>query len=228
MASIGFRIYNSFERPAKNLIDSFKDIPVANISDNMGRIACMDTGIKSFNHTRLLGCAFTVRVPAGDNLILHKAIDMAQPGDVIIVDGEGGMNHALMGEIMFRYAISRGVAGFVLDGCIRDVDALSELDFPVFARGVNPKGPYKNGPGEINVPISCGNLVVHPGDIIVGDSDGVVVIRPADAEALLDLASKQHANELKTFKQIAAGSLDRRWVDQFLTEKGCEIIDLQD
>lgn len=224
MANIGFRIYSSFERPSKSLIESFKDIPVANISDNMGRIACMDTSIKSFNRTRLLGCAFTVRVPAGDNLILHKAIDMAQPGDVIIVDGEGGMNHALMGEIMFRYAISRGVAGFVLDGCIRDVDALSELDFPVFAKGVNPKGPYKNGPGEINVPISCGGLVVHPGDIIAGDSDGVVVIRPADAPVLLELATKQHANELKTFKQIEAGTLDRAWVDQFLTEKGCEIL----
>lgn len=224
MKNIGFRIYNSIKRPGVSLVDSFRDIPVANISDNMGRIGCMDSTIKPFNKVKLVGVAFTVRVPANDNLILHKAIDMAEPGDVIIVNGEGSMDHALMGEIMFRYAISRKIVGFVLDGCIRDVESLENLNISVYAKGVNPKGPYKNGPGEINVPISCGGLVVHPGDIIVGDADGLVVIKPDDAAFLLTLSAKQHENEIKTFKDIEEGTLNREWVDKFLTEKGCEYI----
>jgi len=152
VGNIGFRIYTKIERPSRELVEGFKDIPVANIADNMGRISCVDSYIKPFNHVGLLGTAFTVKAPLGDNLMFHKAIDMAQPGDIIVVDGEADMNHSLCGEIMFRYAMSRGIAGFLIDGCIRDAASLKDLDFSVYARGVNPKGPYKNGPGEINIP----------------------------------------------------------------------------
>lgn len=224
MANIGFRIVSDFVRPPAELVEGFRDIPVANISDNMGRIACLDTCIKPFNKTPLLGTAFTVKVAPGDNLMLHKAIDLAKPGDVIVVDGEGSTAHALMGEIMFRYAISRGITGFILDGCIRDVDSLSNLDFPVYAKGVNPKGPYKNGPGEINFPISCGGQVIRPGDILVGDSDGVVVIRPEDANEILMKASAQNVQEVQAFKNILNGTFDRAWVDEFLQAKGCEYV----
>jgi RraA family protein len=224
MANIGFRIHSHIERPSKGLIQKFKDIPVANISDTMGRIACIDTQIKPFNKTKLLGPALTVRVPSGDNLMLHKAMDIAQPGDVIVVDAESGMGHALIGEVMFRYSIKRGIAGYVLDGCIRDVDAVYGLDLPVYARGVNPRGPYKNGPGEINGAINCGGQVVHPGDIMVGDSDGVVVISPVDAEEILEKALKQNDMEIEIFRQIEREELDRRWVDEALAAKGCEII----
>jgi RraA family protein len=221
----GFRIYKTINRPSKELIEAFRDIPVANIADNMGRISCVDSYIKPFNKVRLLGTAFTVKAPLGDNLMFHKALDMAKPGDVIVVDGESDMNHALCGEIMMRYAMKKGIAGFLIDGCIRDAAALEDLEFSVYARGVNPKGPYKNGPGEINVPVNCGGQVVLPGDIIVGDSDGVVIIRPADAQDILEKAKAQNQNEMKTFEQIEKGTLDRSWVDNTLKAKGCEIIE---
>lgn len=225
MSNIGFRIYTRIDRPNWELVEKFRDIPVANIADNMGRFYCVDTYIKPFSEAKLLGTALTVRVPGGDNLMFHKALDMAQPGDVIVVDGEGNMNRSLCGEIMVRYAMKKGIAGFLIDGCIRDVDSIRKLGFPVYARGVNPMGPYKNGPGEINVPVSCGGQVIFPGDIIVGDADGVVVIRPSDAEDVLIKAQTHHKNEIMTFEQIERGMLDRSWIERSLKEKGCEIIE---
>ena len=223
--SVGLRIYTKIKRPSKELIESFKGVPVANIADNMGRITCVGTGIRPFNKVPLLGCAFTVKAPLGDNLMFHKAIDMAQPGDIIVIDGEGCMDHALCGEIMFNHAKAKGIAGFLIDGCIRDVDSLETLDFSVYARGVQPKGPYKNGPGEINVPVSIGGQVVCPGDILVGDGDGVVIIKPADAKFVLEKSTNQFKNEQKAFEDIKKGVYDRAWVDKTLTEKGVEIID---
>lgn len=223
MANNGFKVFKEQTRPAYELIASFADIPVANISDVMGRIACIDTEIKAFNKVKLIGPALTVRVPAGDNLMLHKAIDLAQPGDVIVVDGEAGKIRALMGEIMFRYALKRGVAGFVLDGCIRDVDALVDLELAVYARGVNPRGPYKNGPGEINGVINCGGQVVRPGDIIVGDADGVAVIAPEAAPEIIQKATALNNMEVDIFAQIENGTFDRSWVEDALTSKGCQI-----
>ncbi|SET16719.1 RraA famliy [Natronincola peptidivorans] len=225
MSNVGFRIYTKINRPSRELVEAFADIPVANIADNMGRITCVDSYIKPYNEAKLLGTALTVRAPLGDNLMFHKAIDMAEPGDIIVVDGESNMNHALCGEIMMRLAMKKGIAGFLIDGCIRDVDALKDLDFAVYARGSNPKGPYKNGPGEINVPVSCGGQAVLPGDIIVGDSDGVVVIRPEDAEDLVAKGTKHNQNEVKVFEEIENGTIDRSWVDESLKAKGCEIIE---
>jgi regulator of RNase E activity RraA len=124
---------------------------------------------------------------------------------------------------MMRYAITRGIAGFLIDGCIRDVEGLATLDFPVYARGVTPKGPYKNGPGEVNVPAVCGGQVVMPGDIIAADADGIVVIRPEDAEWVLEKAKAHNAMEANTFKNIAARTIDRTWVQKALSDKGCDI-----
>ncbi len=225
MANVGFRIYTKINRPSRELVEGFRNIPVANIADNMGRISCVDTYIKPYNDVKLLGPAFTVHAPLGDNLMFHKALDMAQPGDIIVVCGEGDMCHSLCGEIMFTYAMSRGIGGFLIDGLIRDAASLKEKNFPVYARGVNPNGPYKNGPGEINVPVSCGGQVIRPGDIIVGDSDGVVVIRPEDAEELLKKAVAFNQNEVRIFEQIKNGTFDRSWIDKTLKEKGCEIIE---
>jgi len=222
MPNPGFRIFTQIKRPSPSLIVAFEGIPVANISDNMGRLASMSAVIKPYGRPRLLGVAITVKAPVGDNLMFHRAIDLAEPGDVIVVDGQGDMNHSLCGEIMMRYAKKKGIAGFVIDGCIRDVEGLRELDFPVYARGVTPKGPYKNGPGEINVPVVCGGQAVLPGDILVGDGDGIVVIRPEDAEWVLTKAREHNAMEGRTFKAIENGTLDRTWVVKALTEKGCE------
>ncbi len=224
MANPGFRVFTQFARPPRALVDEFEGIPVANIGDNMGRLACVSAAIRPYGKLRMLGTALTVRGPVGDNLMFHKALDIAQEGDVIVVDGQGDMNHALCGEIMMRYAITRGIEGFLIDGCVRDVEGLAALDFPVYARGVTPKGPYKSGPGEVNVPVVCGGQAVLPGDIIAADADGIVVIRPADAQWVLAKAREHNAMEVQVFKDIAARSFNRAWVDKTLAEKGCEIL----
>src|SRR5690606_36251902 len=128
----------------------------------------------------LAGPALTVRTRPGDNLMLHKAIDIAEPGDVIVVDAGGDLTNSLMGELMLTYAKRRGVAGFVIYGAIRDADAFPQVNLPVFAAGVTHRGPYKDGPGEINVPIALEGMVVHPGDLVIGDRAGVLAV-PIDA-----------------------------------------------
>jgi RraA family protein len=224
MPNPGFRVITEITRPARSLVDAFEGIPVANIGDNMGRLSCVCAAIRPYGKPRMLGTALTVRGPVGDNLMFHKALDIAQAGDVIVVDGQGDMNHALCGEIMMRYALTRGIAGFLIDGCVRDVEGLAALDFPVYARGVTPKGPYKSGPGEVNVPVVCGGQAVLPGDIIAADGDGIVVIRPADAEWVLAKAREHNAMEVQIFKDIAARTFNRAWVGKTLAEKGCEIL----
>lgn len=226
MSNAGFRIYTKIRRPARELVEEFRGLPVANIADEMNRLFCVDARIKPLNHTPLLGTAFTVKAKVGDNLMFHKAIDMAQPGDVIVVDVQGDLTNSLTGEIMMRLAAKRGLAGVVVDGAVRDADALREMEFSVYAAGVTPKGPYKEGPGEINVPVSCGGVVVFPGDILVGDGDGIVVISPKDAPAVLEKAKKKLAQEHATFKAIEEGTLDRSaYSDEAFIKKGCEIID---
>ena len=226
MSNAGFRIYTKIRRPARELVEEFIGLPVANIDDEMNRLFCVDARIKPLNHTPLLGTAFTVKAKVGDNLMFHKAIDMAQPGDVIVVDVQGDLTNSLTGEIMMRLAAKRGLAGVVVDGAVRDADALREMEFSVYAAGVTPKGPYKEGPGEINVPVSCGGVVVFPGDILVGDGDGIVVISPKDAPTVLEKAKKKLAQEQATFKAIEEGTLDRSaYSDEAFIKKGCEIID---
>lgn len=224
MGTIGFRIHSEIERAPKDLIEKYYGVPVANIADNMGRISCVEQSIKPFNKIKLLGSAFTVRVPAGDNLMFHKAIAMAEAGDVIVVDGGGDMNRSLCGELMMYTSMVKGIKGFLIDGCIRDVETLMGLDFSVYARGVQPNGPYKNGPGEINVPVSIGGKVVCPGDIIVGDLDGVVIIKKEDAEDLLIKANKHQLMEEGKLASILNGTLDRSWIDIALKNKGCEFL----
>jgi RraA family protein len=184
----------------------------------------MDHTIKPYNDINLLGIALTVKAPKGDNLMFHKAMELAKPGDVIAVDGEGSMDHALCGEIMFRYAMKKGIAGFIINGCIRDIEALKDMEFSVYAKGVQPKGPYKNGPGEINVPVSIGGQVVMPGDILVGDRDGVVAIRPEYALELYEKASAHNAMEIEKFDKIAKGTLNKSWIDEILIKGGCKFL----
>ena len=172
--SIGNRIYTNIERPEKSLIEAFTNVPSSNIGDMMNRLYCMREQIIRIGNweSQLLGTAITVKVPDGDNAFIHMAIDMAQPGDVLVVDGNGCTSRSLMGEIMFTYAQNKGITGIIVDGAIRDNDALNRLNIPVYAMAVTPQGPYKNGPGEINVPVSCGGQVVFPGDILVGAGGG--------------------------------------------------------
>lgn len=225
MANIGFRIYTKINRPDREVVEGFRNLPVANIADMMNRTSCLDAQIKPIGKKQLIGVAFTVKSRAGDNLLLHKAIQMAEPGDIIVVDTHGDLTNSITGELMMRTAQKKGIAGVVVDGAVRDVEALAGLDMPVYAAGVTPAGPYKEGPGEINVPISCGSVTIFPGDILVGDADGIVVIRPQDAPELKEAVLKKFAGEQAILEAIEKGGRDYSWIDKELNARGCEIID---
>ena len=205
--NVGFRVYTKIQRTPREIIDGFKDIPSSNIGDMMNRLYCM-YGICSINKKFVLGPAFTIKAPMGDNLMIHRALDLAQPGDILVIDAGGTMNRSVMGEIMFTYAQVRGLGGIVIDGCIRDAESTNTLDIPIYAKGITPQGPYKSGPGEINVPIACGGQVVFPGDIIAGDPDGIVVIRQDDAKYLLEVSRKKFDSETIKLEKYRAGELD--------------------
>lgn len=192
---VGRRVFTQINRPDPQLVARFRGIPSSNIGDSMERLYCMNASIYPLNKVPLLGVAFTVKAPAGDNMVFHRALDLAQPGDVLVVDGQGCMERSLAGEIMLAYAWRRGLAGVVVDGCLRDLDAISRMPIAAYCKGITPQGPYKHGPGEINVPVCCGGLVVSPGDILAGDEDGIVVIRPEDAEEVLAASLKKVAVE---------------------------------
>jgi regulator of RNase E activity RraA len=221
--SLGFRILPAPPRAADVLLDRFAGVATAHLSDNMSRLAGIGARLRPMHRGgRLVGSAFTVKVTPGDNLMVHKAIDIAQPRDVIVVDAGGELSQAIIGELMMRRAQQRGVAGLVIDGAIRDLATIGADTFPVYAAGVTHRGPYKEGPGEINVPISVGGMVVQPGDIIVGDEDGLVAVPLEHADKLLALAAAHRAKEDVTMAQILAGTVDRSWVDALLKSRGCE------
>ncbi len=187
------------------LIEAFRPAPTSVISDNLARLPGA-VGLRPFHRGgQLVGTAFTVRTRPGDNLAVHKALEYVGPGDVIVVDGGGDETRALIGEIMLNIAQYRGAAGYVIDGAIRDAGAIAASDFPVFARAAIHRGPYKSGPGEINVPVSIGGSVIAPGDIVVGDEDGVVAFSPAIAPALLEAVQAQIKREADTIVAIREG-----------------------
>jgi RraA family protein len=192
-------------KPDARLIEAFRDAPTSIISDNLARLAgCV--GLRPFHRSgRLVGTAFTIKTRPGDNLAIHRALEMVGPGDVIVVDGGGDESRALVGEIMKNIAQWRGAEGYVIDGAIRDVASFAAGDFPCFARAVIHRGPYKSGPGEINVPVSIGGAVISPGDIVVGDEDGVVSFSQAAAPALLEAVRAQIAREEATLVSIREG-----------------------
>lgn len=225
MSNVGLRIYKNINRPPQDLIESFRGLPVANIADGMNRMFCIDAKIRPVNEVPLLGPAFTIKARPGDNLLLHKALDLACPGDILVVDAQGDLSNSIMGELMVLWAKKRGIGGFIIDGAIRDVGALKKMDIPIYAAGITPAGPYKDGPGEINVPVSCGGVVIKPGDILVGDEDGVVVIKPEDAPELLKKTIAKNAAEQKTMEEIENLKWDRTWVDKALDERGCEFVE---
>jgi len=229
MKNPGMRIITDFERPAKNEIERFSDIPVANIADSASRLFAMSAKIRPMGKCKkIIGPAFTVKSSMADNFIFHKALSMAKPGDVMVVNACGDMNQSVCGDIMFRYAISRGIAGIVVDGCIRDSDFLWKADFPVYALGVTPRGPYKNPVGEINTDIACCGQVVHPGDIIVGDSDGVVVVRKEDADVIYNKSIQVMKKEAHLEELIVTGEWEEKSpiltsVNDKISELGFEI-----
>ena len=227
--SVGKRIYLQRNMPDPELVEAFKSIPASNTADVMGRSCAMNPRIKLVSSPKaqmMCGPAYTVKCRAGDNLTLHAALNYCNEGDVLVVSNEEDDTRALMGEVMMAYLyLTKKVAGIILDGPIRDIDEIGKWDFPVYCTGTTPGGPYKEGPGEINVPISCGGISVNPGDIILADPDGIICIPRKDAASILVEARKfQEADEKKL---IAArnGTANRAWVEKSLAEKGFEIID---
>ena len=223
----GCRIIRNIQRPSMELVNCFKGIPVANIDDNMERMGAVDADIKPVGMKgQLLGTAFTVHVPQGDNLMLHAAMDLAEPGDVIVIDAGGYKNRAIFGELMATYCKMRGIKGIICDGAVRDCKGLAELEeFHVYARSFSPNGPYKNGPGEINVPVVVGGKIVHPRDIVVGDEDGLLFVNPNEAVSLAEAAKRVEEKEANIMKGILEEKkYVRPWVDEKLNEIGCEII----
>lgn len=223
MSKIGFRI---LPQPAAALstehMKQYATVGSAQISDCMGRLYGA-VGLKPYHRAgapRLVGTAVTVKARPGDNLMIHKAISLCGPGDVIVVDGSGELNNALVGELMYMQAEKRGIAGFVIDGAIRDADTFSQNDFPCFARSVSHRGPYKEGPGEINVPVCIGGQVVNAGDVVVGDADGLVFVAAADAAEVLVAALKKEAAEALTKARINSGEGNAKpWIDSVIAQK---------
>ncbi|MGG5890562.1 RraA family protein [Falsiroseomonas sp. HC035] len=218
--TVGFRIKADFKRVDAALAERAAAVPVANIGDVVNRMQAMRGGFKAYGGRRALaGPAYTVRARAGDNLMLHEALDLAQPGDVVVCDAGGDFGTAIMGGIMARHAAKRGIAAIIIDGAVRDIVGLAKLHLGVWARSVTPAGPYKDGPGEIGYPVSCGGLVVMPGDLIAADEDGIVVIPHADAVSVVTAAEAHSRMEHDTIRSIDEDRADRGWVGKLLTGK---------
>ena len=219
----GFRIRREVVRPDPETVAGFKAFETPAISDLMNRLYTMEPAVRALTREGLgiLGPACTVKVYPGDNLMVHKSLDIAEPGDVIVVDTSASTATAVLGDLISTKARHRGVAGFVVDGLIRDLPGIRELeDFPVFARGVTPIGPLHRGPGEINHPISAAGIVVHPGDLIVGDLNGVVVVPRELTVTLLERLTERTAAETSYTDAVARGDFSNGWVDALLEESG--------
>ncbi|MDC3417579.1 RraA family protein [Aquibacillus salsiterrae] len=223
MDNVGFRILSRTKKVSDDIVKQFENAVTPHVSDNLNRMFAAGMNLKPyFKKGKLLGVALTVKTRPGDNLMVHKAIDLAETGDVLVVDAGGETTNAIVGEIMLKLSEKKGIKGFVINGAIRDSAAFMAGDFPVYAKGVTHRGPYKDGPGEINVPVSLGGMVIHPGDLILGDEDGVVAIPFEYAEEVLIKVKQQEQKEKEIFQSIENGSVDRSWIDQTLKQMGCE------
>lgn len=208
--------------PTAQAMEDFKAIPTSHLSDNLGRLEGV-VGLRRFHRSRkLVGTAVTVKTRPGDNLLTYKALSMMSPGHVLVVDVGGVITNAIVGELLMLYAQQRGCAGFVVDGAIRDSAAFVQADFPCYARDVNHRGPYKSGPGSINVPVSIGGQVVNPGDFIVGDEDGLVVFAPSQVQTLLAAARSTAAMEQTLREEILTGAVNQSWMDKMFKAHGLD------
>jgi regulator of RNase E activity RraA len=227
--AVGNRVFLERDLPQKDIMEAFKGLPAANVADCMSRLCALSSEIKLISKpstSTIVGPALTVKLRPGDNLMLHKALNIAEEGDIIVVSNEGDRTQSLMGEIMVTYArVSKKVSGIVLDGPIRDYKEISEMDFYLYATGSTPGGPFKEGPGEVNVPISIGNVAIMPGDIILGDADGIIVIPKKDAKKVLEAAIEYAKKDSAKLEDAKNGTSKRDWVDKILMEKNIEIIE---
>ncbi len=221
---IGLRILNRTRAVDHAIAHRYLEVPVANVSDCMARMSAGGARLRPMHGSgRMAGPALTVKTRPGDNLMVHKALQLAVPGDVIVVDAGGDLTNAIIGEIMVGDAMRRQLGGIVINGAIRDAAWIKVGSFPVFAAGVTHRGPYKDGPGEINVPIAIDGMVIEPGDLIIGDDDGLLCVPYAETQALLDAANHKQAIEAKMVADIAAGTYRAPWIDETLKRLGCPV-----
>ena len=213
----GFRVRERWTRPDAALLAAFGEASPAQIADCMSRLGAMDSGIRPvWPSPRIIGPAMTVWCHSGDNLMLHKALSLAQSGDIVVMNTQGNTGNSGFGELLATSAVKLGVRGVILDGTVRDADALEALRLPVYARGLCPNGCNKDGAGEVGAIIACGGVAVRPGDIIVADRDGVTVVPLDDAAEVAALAGAQVERERKRLAEIERGVLVRPEIDEYL------------
>lgn len=222
----GFRLITRFSRPDPGLVEGFRGAATGNVCDAMGRFGALDHRVKPIAvGMRFVGVATTVKVRPCDNLVIWKAIELAQPGDVLVLATGGYTQSATWGDITCRAARAKGVAAVVTDGAVRDLDGLLEVGLPVFAAAITPNSPFKDGPGELNVAVACGGVPINPGDILVGDGDGVVCVPRPEAESVLEELRKVQRSEVERMAQLERGELIPSWVDGLLRERGAVYVE---
>ena len=220
----GFRIRLNIERPPAQLTAMYRDFETPDISDILNRMYTMSCELRNLvNNQPLVGPALTVKVFPGDNLMVHKALDAAMPGDVVVVDTGGSPLNAVLGDLVANKAKHRGIAGFIVDGLVRDLPGLIEAGLPIYARGITPFGPLHRGPGELNYAISCGGIVVNPGDIIVADMSGIAVVRREVAGDTVMRLRTHRARMQQYVNDVKAGNFNNDWVDRQLNADQCQV-----
>ncbi len=218
----GFRVRTEIDRAEATLVRELASFPTPDISDEMNRLYTMSFDIANhINALSFAGPALTIKVFPGDNLMVHKAIDLIEPGDVLIIDAGSSTNNAVIGDLIASKAKHKGAVGVIVDGLIRDVEALKEVDLPIYSKGITPIGPLHRGPGEVNYPVSCGGIVVNPGDIIVADMSGVVVVRRESARELSSRLHQSKKARLDYETSVKQGVFNNDWVDKSLDELRC-------
>ena len=225
----GFRIRNDFPRLPAQVCKALLEFDTPEISDQLNRLYAVNPAIHCLSHpgTKLAASICTVRCYPGDNLMVHKALDVARPGDVIAIDAcyAHGWATAVLGDLIATKAHHREIAGFVVDGLVRDIAGIREIGMPVFARGTTPVGPLHRGPGEINFPIALGGVVTYPGDVVVADSAGIVVVPQDAVEDLLASLGAKRAAQAAYFAAVRRGEFSNRWVDELLERHDCLRVD---
>lgn len=221
----GFAIHERETTPDPKLVEALRGVPTTIVSDCLG--SCVGAiGLEPFHGDRslaLCGVALTVRVRPGDNLMIHKALMMVKPGDVLVIDGGGDVSQALVGGLIRTTCVAKKLGGLVIDGAVRDLCEWAEEGMPIFARGHTHRGPSKDGPGEINIPIACAGMAVLPGDLIVGDADGVIAIPASEAAEILKRSRAHLEKEAKIRADNATGTSDPERFDAALRAKGLPV-----
>lgn len=212
------KIKQPTRRVSPETIAKYREIPAAVVGDCMARIQSAGAALRPMHSgdVVLAGPAYTVKTRPGDNLFVHKAIDLAQPGDIIVVDAGGALDNAIVGEMMLTHAETRGLGGVVIFGAIRDSGHVRNHPFPVYACGISLRGPFQSGPGHVNVPVAIAGMTIEPGDLILGDADGLICVPYDEVESLYAEAYKRFEGENAQRERVRNGTVDRKWIDDRL------------